>query len=204
MNHLDGFVLQTQSVQSVNGFLGILGSVIVDKSVAQTLPCFQIEKFEKKRKTRWCIRILSISSTLISRLVHPPKNNYNIALKFKTCNFVADEFAAFNFADGSEKRTDLLLRHGLRQVVDDQIGLAFVIFGHDVLGSLKNETAKCCQRNAENQMRVPIMRLRKMRQTNPLTWLTLLTDATWLSPLAVKAPCWGRLSKPFILCCRNL
>lgn len=60
-------------------------------------------------------------------------NHYNIDLKFKTCNFIADEFAAFDFTDGGEKRTNLFLCHRLRQIVDNQIGLAFVIFGHNVL-----------------------------------------------------------------------
>ena len=82
-----------------------------------------------------------------------PKNYY-IDLKFKTCNFVADEFATLNFADRSKQGADLLLRHRLRQVVDDQVGLALVIFGHDVLGSLKNETAKYRHRQsaAENKV----------------------------------------------------
>ena len=46
-----------------------------------------------------------------------------------TCSFVADEFAVFHLANGGEERVDVILRHGLRQVVDDDVGFVDVIVG---------------------------------------------------------------------------
>lgn len=40
-----------------------------------------------------------------------------------TCDLVSDELARLHLPYGREERADLLLRHGLRQVVDDQVGL---------------------------------------------------------------------------------
>ena len=45
--HLDGLVLQTETVERVDGLLGVLGSVVIDEAVAQTLPCFKIVKRDK-------------------------------------------------------------------------------------------------------------------------------------------------------------
>lgn len=39
VTHLDSFVLQSKSVQCVDGFLGVLGPVVVDEAIAQALPC---------------------------------------------------------------------------------------------------------------------------------------------------------------------
>jgi hypothetical protein len=44
-----------------------------------------------------------------------------------TCNFVPDEFTALDFANGGEEGADLLLRHRLRQVVDDQVCLGLLL-----------------------------------------------------------------------------
>ena len=44
-------------------------------------------------------------------------------------DLVPDELAALHLADGGEERADLLLRHGLRQVVDDQVRLRLVVVG---------------------------------------------------------------------------
>ena len=42
-------------------------------------------------------------------------------------DLVADQLAALHLADGGEERADLLLRHRLRQVVDDQVRLLLVV-----------------------------------------------------------------------------
>jgi hypothetical protein len=44
-----------------------------------------------------------------------------------TCDFVPDEFTALNFTNGGEEGADLLLSHGLGQVVDDQVGLGLFL-----------------------------------------------------------------------------
>ena len=54
----------------------------------------------------------------------------------KTCNLIANEFAALDFTNRGKEGSDLLLSHRLRQVVDNQVGLALVILGHNVLRSL--------------------------------------------------------------------
>lgn len=43
-----------------------------------------------------------------------------------TCDLVPDQFAGFNFSNAAEQALELLLCHVLRQVVDDQVGLAVV------------------------------------------------------------------------------
>ena len=40
-----------------------------------------------------------------------------------TCDFIPDELTALHLPDGGEERADLLMRHRLRQVVDNQVGL---------------------------------------------------------------------------------
>jgi len=47
----------------------------------------------------------------------------------RTCGFVADQFTVLHLADGREQGIDVVLRHGLRQVVDDDVRLADVITG---------------------------------------------------------------------------
>ena len=54
----------------------------------------------------------------------------------KTCNLVANEFAALNFTNGGKEGSDLLLSHRLWQVVDNQVCLALVILGYNMLCSL--------------------------------------------------------------------
>ena len=44
----------------------------------------------------------------------------------RTCRFVPDELAALDLADAGEERAYVVLRHVLRQVVDDEVGLALL------------------------------------------------------------------------------
>lgn len=44
--------------------------------------------------------------------------------KVQTCRLVSDELAGLDFADAREQRPYVVLRHSLRQVVDDQVRLA--------------------------------------------------------------------------------
>lgn len=41
-----------------------------------------------------------------------------------TCYFVSDELARLDLSDAAEQALELVLGHVLRQVVDDQVGLA--------------------------------------------------------------------------------
>ena len=44
-----------------------------------------------------------------------------------TCRLVADQLAALQLPDARKERPDVVLRHRLRQVVDDEVGLAGVV-----------------------------------------------------------------------------
>ncbi len=44
-------------------------------------------------------------------------------------DLVPDELAGLHLADGGEERPDLLLGHGLGEVVDDQVGAGGVVGG---------------------------------------------------------------------------
>ncbi len=44
-------------------------------------------------------------------------------------DLVPDELAGLHLADGGEEGSDLLLGHGLREVVDDQVGAGGVVGG---------------------------------------------------------------------------
>lgn len=43
-----------------------------------------------------------------------------------TCDFVSDQLAGLDLSDAAKQTLELLLGHILRQVVDDQVGLAVV------------------------------------------------------------------------------
>ena len=45
---------------------------------------------------------------------------------YLTGDFIADEFAALDVADAAEEAANLLLGHGLRQVVDDEVRLGLL------------------------------------------------------------------------------
>lgn len=51
----------------------------------------------------------------------------NSSAAISTCDLVANQFAGFNLADAAKQTTKLLLGHVLRQVVDNQIGLAVIV-----------------------------------------------------------------------------
>jgi len=50
-----------------------------------------------------------------------------------TCRLVSDELARLDVANAREQRANVVLRHRLRQVVDDQVGLVLLRVG-DVTG----------------------------------------------------------------------
>jgi hypothetical protein len=137
--HLDGFVLQTQSIESIYGFFGIFSSVVIDESVTQTLPCFQIESANgnrKKERNRVDFLLNSDNIGVKIKFQTVDKLSTIIDLKIKTCDFVADEFATLDFANGGEQGANLFLGHRLWQVINNQVSLALVIFGYNVLRSL--------------------------------------------------------------------
>jgi len=49
--------------------------------------------------------------------------------RLRACSFVSDQFAVFHLADGREQRIDVILRHGLWQVVDDDVRFGDVVAG---------------------------------------------------------------------------
>ena len=49
------------------------------------------------------------------------KQDVNVGLRLCTRELVADQFAAVDVADARKQRSDVILRHRLRQVVDNQV-----------------------------------------------------------------------------------
>ena len=99
ISHLDCFVLQPQSIQSLDSFSSVLTSMIIHESIAQALACFT-------KICHFCQFVYIFSNT---------------------CDFVPDQFATFDFTNGGEKAPNFLLSHSLRQIIDNQIGFAVFI-----------------------------------------------------------------------------
>ncbi len=102
--HLDRLVLEPEPIEGLDGLVGVIGVVIVDESISKTLACNDINLARRP-----------------PGLVTPSQR--------LTCDLVPDELAALHLPDGGEERPDLLLGHGLRQIVDDEVRPGGVVRG---------------------------------------------------------------------------
>lgn len=48
-------------------------------------------------------------------------------MQFVTCDLIPHQLAGLDLSDASEEAAELLLGHVLRQVVDDEVGLAVIV-----------------------------------------------------------------------------
>lgn len=95
MSHLDGFGLESQAVEGVDGFLGVLRVHVINKSVAQTLACERRERLGFNPAPIQQIRPLKKTKRSVLINTHTHTSGTQIRTRSR-----AEQTAAANKAEG--------------------------------------------------------------------------------------------------------